>query len=68
MKKKEELEEKKKPIEVEPTKEQLDELFGRLDRSIKAWLDVKVPLMVDNKIDALREDNIKIEIIKKLVA
>lgn len=63
----EEIEEEKEPIEVEPTREQLDELFERLDRSIKAWLDVKVPKMVENKIDALREDNIKIEIIKKLV-
>ena len=63
MTKKEDLE----PREIELTRDQMDEIFLRLDKSSKAWLDVKVPLMVENKIDALREDNIKIEIIKKLV-
>ena len=63
MRKKEEQEEQ----EIMPTQDQMDEIFFKLDKSIKAWLDLKVPQMVENKIDALREDNIKIEIIRKLV-
>lgn len=46
---------------------QLNEVFDRLNKSLKAWLDVRVPQMVGDRIDQLREDNIKMEIIKKLV-